>query len=106
MRTASRLVLPLLVMLLLPFEPVAKAAEMDSLISEVEQFDEGVQSKLEEMELTPSPSPSAAPEEELLKEFKEYRHDTTQLLQYILLFVCIGCGICLCCCVVRFIHYV
>lgn len=81
----------------------------EELINEVSQFDSEVSSKLEaEPTASPVPTPSASPspDEELLKEFKEYRHDSTQLLQYILLFLCICCGIVLCCCAVRFMRHV
>ncbi len=88
---------------------VSASEESNSLISEVEQFQNEVQSRLEEMEpiLIPSSSPEATPApEDLTEEYKEYMHDSRQLLQYILLFLCVCCGICLCCCVARFINHV
>lgn len=79
----------------------------EELINEVSQFDSEVSSKLEaEPTASPVPTSTPTPDEELLKEFKEYRHDSTQLLQYILLFLCICCGIVLCCCAVRFMTYI
>lgn len=79
----------------------------EELINEVSQFNSDVSSRLEaEPTILPVPTSTPSPDEELLKEFKEYRHDSTQLLQYSLLFICVGCGMLLCSCCVRFIGHV
>lgn len=80
-------------------ESVAESQLESEIVSQIESAVESVPEP--EIPLDPLPPEELTPEEEL----REFRHRTLQLLQYILIFSCVGAGACIGCACTRFIGH-